>query len=1175
MSSSSIRCRGPWKIHKRCSEPDRWLDEMGFYRKHTARDSSCLFRAVSENIYNTQKYYHKVRMECVKFMATRRELFEGSLDCPFENYLKEMANPSEWGGLVEISAMSQLYSHDFVIFEANKGPQTKISNGYEKTIYLFRSTETKHYDAVYTKEFINASSFCQSLVYEILYEGVYQLKELPYAVDKMLHDKIATNHIEYFMAENVERRKRQKERAKIFIDAPNSDDKDRNNNAVALKCKHHTEDLERASLLKESLSIFVFNRSLIQLENVCMNCLNVNSAKDLIDNGITPFPYKVAKALDPDIYRNIEFDVWSELRKEMRFGIRYSDGTTLQVGVKCLCKLPEQTVAYHCHIQEMRPDGGPCLVFIEDLGEKRVVNYDQLEPLPQEEVRPWAPPYRYSRTNSQFLTLTQMLQQIGSVTRKQGLKVQKKKEEAKTLEKAIKLDNKESWREENGSEGLPMAFKTDEIHFPTYQHLDYVNFEPMPVEVQALPLMVDCRPAGAAAHEIANGAPSEGHHAQPAQSSTSGEMAGHGVTSQAARASTPATTTTTFAGNAGNGAAYGPACGPYACGVKSVVWCGPHSPPPHAHVGPAGPGGPGGPAGPGAPGLGPHAHAAMHAPLLAPPVPPLPPHVPPPPPGISPHVHKSILANGADLPMNDIATLRYYFNLGVDCMWSLYGPPPPPHIMHQYSPRDIAQDMQQMSLHDRANHNGNEHNQKHKPNSNDKPQVNNQGKGNGQRPLLGPRFKRGGNNPDGSQTTNHNPNKGHNNNMGNKGPNNRRNSHVDVRGVGVTGGVGAYGEPPECVVEGGMVSLPYIPYPPPIYPIPYYPVDSDPSMMGMMGGIGYVGYEEGMEYGASLQSLQYYGPPPPHYPPPHQHHQHHQEHNSTERAAHPSRAQIDALLLFLEQNRSLAKGFPKVPSARDKARKKWQEVSPSLNNLGGSMKTWKQWTKYWADKKSAVKKKAILRSEERRNSEAGTEEVVELTDVEERIISLMGGESFTEGNKPSANNTFASFVPAAQHRQPSPTQDFKMENSTSDPLDEITSMTNADSPISMMAEELESNTNAGSPQAQCYQTASPHQYNSPTRSTQSPRHNTIPHRRRRLLPLPSQRRSQFLNITHRFLRVEEQRLELDRRIVTVMEDMSSVMRELLQRDRDRNHHIGQGLLAIGEGLKLLARNSNQ
>lgn len=76
MSPSPIRCRGPWKI-QRLSEPDRWLDEMGFFRKHTARDSSCLFRAVSENVFNTQRYFHKVRLDCVQFMASKRHLFEG------------------------------------------------------------------------------------------------------------------------------------------------------------------------------------------------------------------------------------------------------------------------------------------------------------------------------------------------------------------------------------------------------------------------------------------------------------------------------------------------------------------------------------------------------------------------------------------------------------------------------------------------------------------------------------------------------------------------------------------------------------------------------------------------------------------------------------------------------------------------------------------------------------------------------------------------------------------------------------------------------------------------------------------------------------------------------------------------------------------------------------------
>ena len=29
---------------------DQFLEEQGFYRKHTARDSTCLFRALSEQV---------------------------------------------------------------------------------------------------------------------------------------------------------------------------------------------------------------------------------------------------------------------------------------------------------------------------------------------------------------------------------------------------------------------------------------------------------------------------------------------------------------------------------------------------------------------------------------------------------------------------------------------------------------------------------------------------------------------------------------------------------------------------------------------------------------------------------------------------------------------------------------------------------------------------------------------------------------------------------------------------------------------------------------------------------------------------------------------------------------------------------------------------------------------
>jgi len=40
-----------------------------------------------------------------------------------------------------------------------------------------------------------------------------------------------------------------------------------------------------------------------------------NSVVNVLVKGGTPFPYKVAKALDPRMYRNVEFDLWSDEKK--------------------------------------------------------------------------------------------------------------------------------------------------------------------------------------------------------------------------------------------------------------------------------------------------------------------------------------------------------------------------------------------------------------------------------------------------------------------------------------------------------------------------------------------------------------------------------------------------------------------------------------------------------------------------------------------------------------------------------------------------------------------------------------------------------------------------------------------------------------------------------------------
>lgn len=52
---------------------DQYLSQVGFYRKHTARDSSSLYRAVSEQMFHTQNYHQFVRTECLKYMGRIRK----------------------------------------------------------------------------------------------------------------------------------------------------------------------------------------------------------------------------------------------------------------------------------------------------------------------------------------------------------------------------------------------------------------------------------------------------------------------------------------------------------------------------------------------------------------------------------------------------------------------------------------------------------------------------------------------------------------------------------------------------------------------------------------------------------------------------------------------------------------------------------------------------------------------------------------------------------------------------------------------------------------------------------------------------------------------------------------------------------------------------------------------
>lgn len=240
------------------------------------------------------------------------------------------------------------------------------------------------------------------------------MKDVDFAVRKMLYNESSCPHQEYFMAENVERRKKQQEQGEeaeveagddtmaleVFKPELESESLDESGDTLG---KQKPEEGKKSSL--------TFTLYPINSQNGILISLDTNSARQLLENKILPFPYKVAKALDPNVYRNIELDTWFEMKREDQTSGLYCDGLSLQVGVKCLCRVG--AASYHCHIQAMT-EGAPCLVFVEELGEMRSVPLDQLRPLPPHEARPWYTPYRKDR--NRFSTITHILKQLGKYT---------------------------------------------------------------------------------------------------------------------------------------------------------------------------------------------------------------------------------------------------------------------------------------------------------------------------------------------------------------------------------------------------------------------------------------------------------------------------------------------------------------------------------------------------------------------------------------------------------------------------------------------------------------------------------------------------------------------------------------------------------------------------------------
>uniref|UniRef100_A0A1A9V0H8 OTU domain-containing protein n=1 Tax=Glossina austeni TaxID=7395 RepID=A0A1A9V0H8_GLOAU len=390
---------------------DQFLEGHNYYRKHTARDASCLFRVISEQIYDSQLHHLAIREKCVSYMRKHWQFFQRLVERDFDEYLDDMSKLKTYGTLLELQALGRLFQRNIILFEPfNLGNHFNEYRVYYDAVFRVFYTPERHFDSVFTAEYIREAAICQSICYEIIYKDLFKLPDVTFAVEQMLH-AAGFENVGCFTQDADDG---------YYVNMSLTDgrffqfDLPQNTNCILENykyCHFHYANFPRFSQdllnqIKQTKCGEHENSLLVRTTESFLTKKDISCVRQLLQEGITPFPYKVAKALDSNMYRNIEFDTWSEIRKEMKLQNWYSGDSNFKVGAKChvkLCKSGEGM--FTCHIQEMPVDKGYCIVFVEQLGEKRIVPYESLSPLPPDQFKPWSLPYRFQKQMKKYSSL--------------------------------------------------------------------------------------------------------------------------------------------------------------------------------------------------------------------------------------------------------------------------------------------------------------------------------------------------------------------------------------------------------------------------------------------------------------------------------------------------------------------------------------------------------------------------------------------------------------------------------------------------------------------------------------------------------------------------------------------------------------------------------------------------
>ncbi|SCN45149.1 OTU-like cysteine protease, putative [Plasmodium malariae] len=122
--------------------------KKNFYIKSIRTDGNCLFRAVSDQLYNYEENYKEIRKRVVEHLLKNEEKYKNFLeyDESFKSYIESL--DGTWGGQLELQAVGELFKVNILIYQEN-GCILEIKNHSDdnKCIQLHYAS-SEHYNSV-------------------------------------------------------------------------------------------------------------------------------------------------------------------------------------------------------------------------------------------------------------------------------------------------------------------------------------------------------------------------------------------------------------------------------------------------------------------------------------------------------------------------------------------------------------------------------------------------------------------------------------------------------------------------------------------------------------------------------------------------------------------------------------------------------------------------------------------------------------------------------------------------------------------------------------------------------------------------------------------------------------------------------------------------------------------